>query len=142
LNVNEESTTPQMSLETSSLSSSDEPLSNNTSSSTTETFESDYDNVSNESENTDAENIQDNSGESQENEEENYGFRVNGTTEAEIKVFQNPVPTIHSGHYAMIFALTLAGFSVIIYVGLVIWRSQLERRYGMRQRLVTEVIST
>lgn len=126
--------------------STNEPLSN--SSSTTqqeETFESDYGNVSDESEKGDAESIQDDDegGESQENElEEQYNRQVNGSSsEAIIKIFKDPVvndPKLHGGHIALIFGLTLVGFSVMIYAGLVIWRGQLERRYGMRQRLVTE----
>lgn len=68
-------------------------------------------------------------------------FPKNGSDKATIKVFDDPVvsePALHSGHFALIFASTLVVLSVVAYVGLVLWRSRLEARYGTRQRLVTE----
>jgi len=105
---------------------------------TTEQQEDDYDNVSNEENKTDVENIQDNNKE--QDLEEEFGRNVNGSDKATI-VLGDPVtnsPVLHSGHFAMIFAATLVVLSVLCYIGLVAWRSHLDKRYGMRQRLVTE----
>lgn len=108
---------------------------------TVEQKEDDYDNVSaEENEKSDVENIQETSDQQQEGLEEGYAS-MNGSDKASIKIFEDPVtnePIMHSGHFALIFASTLIVFSVVAYVGLVLWRSRLERRYGMRQRLVTE----
>lgn len=98
---------------------------------------------SKESEKSDVENIQDySSEESNESRLEEEFAHVNKSYGQDIiKVFQDAAqhqPKIGSGHVALIFALTLVVFSVIAYAGLVIWRSHLEKRYGMRQRLVTE----
>lgn len=147
--VNETSTTTELSPASSDSSTANEQSSNNSTviASTTETFEDDYNDppASNESEKNDAENIQDYSNESSEEDnrrlEEQFAHGNKSYGEETIKVFQDPVqqqPKIHSGHIALIFALTLVVFSVIAYAGLVLWRSHLEKRYGMRQRLVTE----
>lgn len=142
MNVNESSSTTELSPTSSASSSSNEPSSNNSTEAAT-TFEDDYDEVSsNESQKSDVENIQDESEESQENDrlEEQFA-RSNKSFDETIKVFQDPVvqqPNIHSGHITLIFAGTLVVLSVIAYAGLVLWRSHLEKRYGMRQRLVTE----
>lgn len=104
-----------------------------------ESAEDDYDNMSEESGKTDAENIQESTNEQQEELEEE--FAKSGSDKATINVFDDPVtnePALHSGHVALIFASTLVVLSVLAYVGLVLWRSRLETRYGMRQRLVTE----
>ena len=103
----------------------------------TETPEDDYDNMSEESEKSDAENIQESEQQQQDELEEEFG--KNGSDKATI--FQDPVtnaPALHSGHFALIFASILIVLSVVAYVGLVLWRSRLEHRYGMRQRLVTD----
>lgn len=149
LYVNVTSTTTELSPASSDSSTANEQSSNNSTviASTTETFEDDYNDppASNESEKNDAENIQDYSNESSEEDnkrlEEQFKHGNKSYGEETIKVFQDPVqqqPKIHSGHIALIFALTLVVFSVIAYAGLVLWRSHLEKRYGMRQRLVTE----
>lgn len=109
---------------------------------TTEITEEDYENLDNETGKTDTEteNIQDNNDQQQQEELEEQ-FAKNGSDKATINVFEDPVvnePALHSGHFALIFASTLVIFSVIAYVGLVLWRSRLEARYGTRQRLVTE----
>lgn len=143
LNVSDTSTT-ELSQASSDSSKADEQSSNNNSTvtATTETFVDDYDEVSNESEKSEVENIQDESQESQENssELEEQFARNNSSFGATIKVYQDPLveKPIHGGHIALIFASTLVVLSVIAYVGLVLWRSHLEKRYGMRQRLVTE----
>lgn len=101
--------------------------------------EDDYDNMSEESEKTDAENIQESTNEQQGDLEEEFG--KNGSDKATINVFEDPItnePALHNGHVALIFASTLVVFSVLAYVGLILWRGRLETRYGMRQRLVTE----
>lgn len=106
-------------------------------SSTTE-GEADYDSISEEGEKTDAEDIQPEKEEKQEELEE--GFARNGSYRATINLFADPVtnePTLHNGHVALIFASTLVVLSVVAYIGLILWRSRLEGRYGMRQRLVT-----
>jgi hypothetical protein len=111
------------------------------SSSKPEATEDDYDNISNENEKDETENIQDNADQQQEDELEENFLKKNGSDKATINLFEDPVtnePALHSGHFALIFASTLIIFSVIAYVGLVLWRAKLERRYGMRQRLVTE----
>jgi hypothetical protein len=92
-----------------------------------ETTEEDYD----------AEEIQKTTDQEQDELEEEFGR--NGSDKATI--YQDPVtsePILHSGHVALIFASTLVIFSVLAYVGLILWRSRLESRYGMRQQLVTE----
>lgn len=92
-----------------------------------ETTEDDYD----------AEDVQKTTDEEQEELEEEFGR--NGSDKATI--FTEPVTNekvLHSGHIALIFASTLVVFSVLAYIGLVLWRSRLESRYGMRQQLVTE----
>jgi hypothetical protein len=83
--------------------------------------------------------MQDNSDQQQEDLEEQ--FAKNGSEKATINVFEDPVtnePAMHSGHFAMIFASTLVILAVVAYIGLILWRSHLEARYGTRQRLVTE----
>ncbi|XP_037911791.1 uncharacterized protein LOC119651970 isoform X2 [Hermetia illucens] len=45
---------------------------------------------------------------------------------------------LHGGHITAIFAGVLAVVCIAIYVGLISWRSYLEKRYGMREQLVTE----
>lgn len=80
------------------------------------------------------ENIQD-PDEQEENDLEEE-FNRNGSDKATINIFQEP--TLHTGHFALIFASTLVVLSVVAYIGLLLWRSRLEMRYGMRQRLVTE----
>jgi len=100
--------------------------------------EDDYDSISEEGVKTDAENIQPEKEERQEELEE--GFARNGSYKATINMFADPVtnePTLHNGHVALIFASTLVVLSVVAYIGLILWRSRLEGRYGMRQRLVT-----
>lgn len=94
-----------------------------------ETTEEDYD----------AEDIQKTTDQEQEELEEDFGR--NGSDKATIYQNQDHVtsdPLLHSGHVALIFASTLVIFSVLAYVGLILWRSRLESRYGMRQQLVTE----
>jgi len=108
-----------------------------TDSATTE-GEDDYDSISEEGEKTDAENIQPEKEEKQEELEE--GFARNGSDKATINMFADPMtnePTLHNGHVALIFSSTLVVLSVVAYIGLILWRSRLESRYGMRQRLVT-----
>lgn len=98
-----------------------------------DTAEKDYDEA-------DSENIQENSEQTQEELEEEFG-KGQGSNKTTIRVFADPVtnePIIHNGHIALIFASTLIILSVLAYVGLILWRSRLESRYGMRQRLVTE----
>lgn len=110
-----------------------------TNSSNSETPEEDYDNVEDESGKSETENIQDTVDQQQEELEEE--FARTGSDKASIKVFEDPVtnePVLHSGHIALIFASTLVVFSVVAYIGLILWRSRLEARYGTRQRLVTE----
>ncbi|XP_055905929.1 uncharacterized protein LOC129941349 [Eupeodes corollae] len=47
--------------------------------------------------------------------------------------------TMQQGHVILTIALIgLAVMSIGIYAGLVMWRSNLEKKYGMRQRLMTE----
>lgn len=109
--------------------------------STIEKAEDDYDNLSEEKEKSDAENIQDNTDRQQQEDELEEEFARNGSDKATINLFEDPVtnePALHSGHFALIFASSLITLSVVAYVGLILWRSKLERRYGMRQRLVTE----
>lgn len=107
---------------------------------TSEASEDDYDGLSEENEKTEVENIQDNANQQQENDlEEEFGR--NGSDKSSLDIFGDKVanePALHSGHFALIFASVLVVFSVMAYVGLVLWRGALERRYGMRQRLVTE----
>jgi hypothetical protein len=107
--------------------------------STTDKAEDEYDNLSDEKEKSDVENIQENTDQQEDELEEE--FARNGSDKATINLFEDPVtnePVMHSGHFALIFASTLIILSVVAYVGLILWRSKLERRYGMRQRLVTE----
>jgi hypothetical protein len=94
--------------------------------------EKDYDETpKNESEEEeDVENIQEEN-QDQGNLEEKFG--LNATS---INVFEEP--TLKSGHIALIFAAALVLLSATAYAGLVLWRKNLEHRYGMRQRLVTE----
>lgn len=124
---------------TESVSSEAVSIASSTTETTVETTEEDYENVDEEAGKTDAENIQEDSNQQQEELEEQ--FAKNGSEKATINIFEDPVtnePALHSGHFALIFASTLVIFSVIAYVGLVLWRSRLEARYGTRQRLVTE----
>lgn len=68
-------------------------------------------------------------------------FSKTGSAKAAINMFEDPVTEVHSingGHLALIFASSLIVLSVLCYIGLVLWRSKLESRYGMSQRLVTE----
>lgn len=119
------------------LANSSEAVSGN--STVKETPEDDYDSLSEENDKNDAENIQDINEQEEGALEEEFGR--NGSEKASINVFQDPVtnePALHSGHFALIFASTLIIFSVVAYVGLILWRSRLESRYGMRQQLVTE----
>lgn len=84
------------------------------------------------------EEIQDNPDQEDDLEEK---FSKTGSDKATINLFKDPVttePVLHSGHFALIFASTLVIFSVVAYIGLILWRSRLEARYGIRQRLVTE----
>jgi len=100
--------------------------------------EDDYDSNSDEGGKTDAEIIQPEKEEKQEELEE--GFARNGSDKATINFFADPMtnePTLHNGHVALIFASTLVVLSVVAYIGLILWRSRLDGRYGMSQRLVT-----
>jgi hypothetical protein len=111
-----------------------ESVSNST---TSTTPEEDYDAMDEETGKSETENIQDTIDEKQEELEEQ--FAKNGSDKATINVFEDPVvQPLHGGHIALIFASTLVIFSVVAYIGLILWRSRLEARYGMRQRLVTE----
>jgi hypothetical protein len=106
-------------------------------STTSTTQEEDYDQMDEETGKSETETIQDTIDEKQEELEEQ--FAKNGSDKATINVFEDPVvQPLHSGHIALIFASTLVIFSVVAYIGLILWRSRLEARYGMRQRLVTE----
>lgn len=121
---------------------SEETVTNTTSVPTNSTEEpvDDYDSMSEETGKTDVENIQDNADQQQEDELEEQ-FAKTGSDKASINLFEDPVtnePALHSGHFALIFASTLIILSVIAYIGMVLWRSRLESRYGTRQRLVTE----
>lgn len=110
-----------------------------TNSSTSETPEEDYGDVDEETGKSETENHQENNDQRQEDLEEQ--FARNGSEKATINLFEDPVtnePVLHSGHIALIFASTLVVFSVVAYIGLILWRSRLEARYGTRQRLVTE----
>lgn len=134
------SASPPQNATTTTLSISADATANDTTNatSTDQKQEDDYDNVSKEDD-SDAENIQDTPDQLQDQLEEQ--FARNGSDKASIKIFEDPVtnePALHSGHFALIFASTLIVLSVVAYVGLVLWRSRLESRYGMRQRLVTE----
>lgn len=134
------SASPPQTATTTTLAISTDVAANDTTNatSTDQKEEDDYDNVSKE-EDSDAENIQETPDQLQEQLEEQ--FAKNGSDKASIKIFEDPVtnePALHSGHFALIFASTLIVLSVVAYVGLVLWRSRLERRYGMSQRLVTE----
>lgn len=123
------------------VATSSELSTNTTADSTTttkETPEDDYDSISEEGGNPEAENVQDKTDEKQEELEEE--FERNGSDKATIHLFEDPVtnePALHNGHVALIFASTLVVLSVVAYIGLILWRSRLESRYGMRQRLVT-----
>ena len=98
----------------------------------------------------DVENIQ------EDNKEQGYLEETFGFNSTSINPFQ-PEPTLNGGHIALIFASALVLLSILAYVGLgwffqdfftvkfstnyqilVLWRNQLESRYGMRQQLVTE----
>jgi len=100
------------------------------------------DSLSEENEKAEAENIQDNANQQQENDlEEDFARNGLDKNKSSLYIFGDKVanePALHSGHFALIFASVLVVFSVIAYVGLILWRGALERRYGMRQRLVTE----
>jgi len=103
-----------------------------------EATEDDYDSVSEEDGKADAENVQDDDAERQEGLEEDFGR--NGSDKATINLFEDPVtnePALHNGHIALIFASSLVVLSVVAYIGLILWRSRIEGRYGMSQRLVT-----
>lgn len=107
--------------------------------SNTTTTEEDYDDLSEENDKNESENIQENDNKVQDELEEE--FAKTGSDKATINLGEDPVvntQVLHSGHIALIFASSLVILSVIGYVGLILWRSRLEQRYGMRQRLVTE----
>lgn len=143
MSVNGTSSTTELS-PASSSNSNEQSSNSSTVASTTETFLDDYDNLSNEGEKNDVENIQDDSQESQEssNELEEQFARSNNSSgqEETIKVYQDvdQHQNIQNGHIALIFATTLVVLAVVAYAGLILWRSHLEKRYGMRQRLVTD----
>lgn len=121
------------------LSINSETTANTTGNKTTvETTEDDYDNSAEDGK-SETENIQEENDQKQEELEEEYAR--NGSDKASINLFKDPVtnePALHNGHFALIFASTLIVLSVVAYIGLVLWRGRLEKRYGMRQRLVTE----
>jgi hypothetical protein len=58
----------------------------------------------------------------------------------EIHIFEDSVghsPIFHSSGLAAVFAATILILSMVVYGGLIMWRRRLDRRYGMRERLVT-----
>lgn len=63
-------------------------------------------------------------------------LRVNEVFAEDIET--NEGPKLHEGHVAAIVAGILAVLCIGVYIGLIVWRSYLEKRYGMRERLVTQ----